>query len=325
MAMLEPTETMKEQSFVYDLNDLVQLSESLSNYHSNIELKLKDLSEKDNVSRNVSQLIESVNLLTSKYLNQDLDEDRKCFLDCFYVLSAEVLAVPSICNSDSRLCQSIGAKKACQLIAKSILSRIGSSLNNDKSTGEAITSSEVAQTKQDENEKREENGSILGEKNRKRLLINALSVFCTGIPAIEKEDRDIIANYFKTSSYIPDGFIYNVNGEAAKKVNFASGKNSNEYPSSSLETNTSIISGTSITAGNANIMRPQTDLTSLLFGQLSSPLEEQFDHTANTKWDSAVSSLESTQASKRNFRAVSNLIQQHQDNVSIKIIYFGNV
>ena len=322
--MLEPTETMKEQSFVYDLNDLVQLSESLSNYHSNIEHSPKNLSEKDNVSGSVSQLIDSVNLLTSKYLNEDLDQDRKCFLDCFYVLSAEVLAVPSINISDSRLRQSAGAKKACQLIAKSILSRIGSSENNDKSTGEVITS-EIAQTKQNEIEKKEENGSILGEKNRKRLLINALSVFCTGIPAIEKGDRDIIANHFKNSSNIPDGFIYNANDEAVKNVNFASGKNSNEYPTSSMDTNTSTISGTSITAGNANIMRPQTDLTSLLFGQLSSPLEEQFDNTANAKWESAVSSLETTQASNRNFRAVSNLIQQHQDNVSIKMFYFGNV
>ena len=72
-------------------------------------------------------------------------------------------------------------------------------------------------------------------------------------------------------------------------------------------------------------MRPQTDLTSLLFGQLSSPLEEQFDHTANAKWDSAVSSLETTQASNRNLRAVSNLIQQHQDNVSTIMFSFGNV
>ena len=322
--MLELSKTMKEQSFVYDLNDLVQLSENLSNYYSNIEHSHKKLSEKDSVSGSVSQLIESVNLVTSKYLNEDLDDDRKCFLDCFYALSAEVLAVPSIYISDSRVCQSIGAKKACQVIAKSILSRIGSSENNDKSTGEVITT-EIAQTKQDENEKREDNGSILDKKNRKRLLINALSVFCTGIPAIEKEDKDIIANYFKNSSNIPDGFIYNVNGEADKNVNFASGKNSNEYPASSLDTNTSTISGTSITSGNANIMRPQTDLTSLLFGQLSSPLEEQFDHTANAKWDSAVSSLETTQASNRNLRAVSNLIQQHQDNVSTIMFSFGNV
>ena len=69
MAMLEPSKTMKEQSFVYDLNDLVQLSENLSNYYSNIEHSHKKLSEKDSVSGSVSQLIESVNLVTSKYLN----------------------------------------------------------------------------------------------------------------------------------------------------------------------------------------------------------------------------------------------------------------
>ena len=315
MAAPSQPRSVNENSFIYDLNDLVRLSEWVSKSHTSHEKCPNDFSTADSFpAGSITYLVESLNVLGLRYLNQQ-NEDLQSVLDCFYILGADILAIPGSSYTNVGACQNTQLKKACQILAKSILSRIGSS-NIIISEGKDVTKlSEVEESKEDSDEKTDLPDTILLEKTRKRLLINALSVFCTGIPVLEKEDRDLIASYLRKVTSLPEGFTFNTTDEAIKEYLSSSKKSSNEGTTSLQDLNSpSTVPVVTMTSGNANIIRPQTDLTSLLFGQLSSPIEKRIDSSSNANWGSVIPPP--PESSNRNFHAVSNLIQPQHDHVS---------
>jgi len=116
MAVSNPTGNFTDHPNNYDLDDLVRLTEWVANPHSNKDQVTKStLTHGNDSTDSTLSLVGAIDLLASRY---NVDEtqigDHQHFLDCFYILSADVLAVPSAYDTNSLSYNSVQAKRPAE-------------------------------------------------------------------------------------------------------------------------------------------------------------------------------------------------------------------
>ena len=319
MASSSSSNSLGDRMSNYDLDDLVRLVEWTSNLQLNKEHLNKSISNHGSDGKNdISGLVGAVNALACKYnQNERKDNSFQHFLDCFYILSAEVLAVPSAHNSNSISYNSVQVKNGCRTIAQYILERIENSkkkhtidvVDKGKEILEvSIIKSEEASTKIIQTE------SLLSAHVTNKIFLATISTFCTGVPSLEKADKDAVIESLKMVSDFPEGIIFTSIGKstadqpAAMKIEKSGSDDTAANRPVASSKGFSVVT-TSNT--NSNTIRPQTDLTSLLFGQLCSPMEEFMESPGKGSWTSVIPppvSSEPVLPSNRHLNIVSNII-----------------
>lgn len=324
MAVSNPTGNFTQHPNIYDLDDLVRLA----NPHSNKDQVTKSILTHGNDSIDSAlSLVGAVDLLGSRFNENEIQSgDHQHFLDCFYILSADVLAVPSAYDTNSLSYNSVQAKKARRAVAEFILRRIDAS-KNKKALEQIEKCSEMPEgvlSKQENDASKMEQSEVsLSNHLKNKCFLAALSTFCTGIPALERTDRDAVIRSLKNISNYPNGIIYSSvgkSGSTVKEVAVESAKNSSADTKIGKPESSSSSAIPVLTAPftNSNTTRPQTDLTSLLFGQLCSPMEELLETPVNINWPSVIpppipaSSIQ-VSSSGRHLHVVSNIIHPNQE------------
>ena len=309
----------------YDLDNLTRLVEWVANAKRNQEsVSVSSTDPSSDGVNSLFTLVGVVNALGNKYnKNESQTEKLQDFLDCFYILAAEILAVFSVYENHTLSYNRPQARKACGIIAEFILKRLGStsSKNFGKEIDNPSEESSTNLTKVDDgaSEKITPIGALLSEDEKCKYFLAVLSTFCSGIPSLETPDRERIIDSLKNIPRFPEGFIFTSAGRQIVNVEQAMPS----YGNTGIEVNisgSSEMSGTSTVSSvvtspyaNFNTTRPQTDLTSLLLGQLCSPIEELLESSANLGWVSMIPPppMESLPAD-RNLH-VSNIIQPTQE------------
>ena len=205
MAVPNPTGNLTDHPNNYNLDDLVRLAEWVANPLSNKGQTTKSILPHGNESTDGAlRLVGAVDVLASRQNEAETHSgDHHHFLDCFYILSADVLAVPSAYDATSLSYNGVQAKKARRAVADFILGRIKASPNPmvSEQTENYSEMSDGGLSKQENQASNIETSELLLSRHVKnKCFLAALSTFCTGIPALERTDREAIIRSLKNIS-----------------------------------------------------------------------------------------------------------------------------